>query len=133
MDINIVTRVLIGGICYGAWLLILRASNISSPWVLFAAGIGCLFVGSFGAGNCGKERLWVFGLAFLAGMVGAIGTKSIEPLISNKDLSLLWIPSLTAIQLVTTALGAIIFFGDVLTFKKAWGMIIVIAGAFLLV
>ena len=133
MDINIVTRVVLGGICYGAWLLILRASNISSSRVLFAAGIGCLFVGSFGAGNCGKEKLWVFLLAFLAGTVGAIGTKSIEPLISNKNLSLLWIPSLTAIQLVTTALGAIIFFGDALTMKKFCGMKIVIIGAFLLV
>ena len=70
-------------------------------------------------------------MAFLAGTVGALGTKLIEPLIANKNLSLLWIPSMTAIQLVTTVLGAVIFFGDTLTLKKAFGLALIIAGAFI--
>ena len=136
MDISKLVWPVIAGLCFGTWPLIMKSSGLNAIMASFVLTVVSLMVYlPFLKGGFDQAALLKTGviLAVVAGLLNGIGTIAFQRMVGAKDLEISQVVLMVVIiQIVITAAGGSLFYHELFTIKKAFGVVAAGLAAYLL-
>ncbi len=126
----------IAGLCFGIWPLIMKSSGFNATMASFVLTVVSLLVylpllkTNFDATAFLKIGML---LAVASGLLNGIGTVAFQKMVGAKGMEITQgVLIVIMIQVVITAAGGRLFYGDLFTAKKILGILAAVIAAYLL-
>lgn len=136
MDTSKLLWPVIAGLCFGTWPLIMKSSGLNAIMASFVLTVVSLLVYlPFLKSGFDQASLLKVGviLAVVAGLLNGIGTIAFQKMIGGKEMDISQVVLMVIIiQIVITAAGGRLFYGDIFTVKKVFGIVAAGFAAYLL-
>ncbi len=136
MDTSKLMWPVMAGLCFGIWPLIMKSSGLNAIMAAFVlTTVSLLVYLPFLKGSFDQAALFRTGviLAVVAGLLNGIGTIAFQRMIGAKDLEISQVVLMVIIiQIVITAAGGRLFYHELFTIKKAFGVVAAGCAAYLL-
>lgn len=136
MDISKLIWPVTAGLCFGIWPLIMKSSGLNAIMAAFVlTAVSLLVYIPFLKGSFDQAALLKTGiiLAIVSGLLNGIGTIAFQKMVGAKDMDITQVVLMVIIiQVVITAVGGRLFYGDLFTVKKAGGIFAAGLAAYLL-
>lgn len=124
---NVLFLAFLSGLCFAAWPVVMRATNLDSVWVaiLISFGASVFAIGVLLFRGEVVVPLWKkLSIGLIAGVINGIGFILYSKLIATKSVQLSIALPLVAVTLVIfTAAAGFIIYKEPMTLKKAIGLI----------
>jgi len=127
--------ILVVALCWGGYPLLSRWSGYGGSrgaLILMLSGLLPIIVGSV-AGHGGEWPLWgALAKLIVAGLMMGVGLVAFVMLTTSAMDASISIPIVDVAMLLVSTLGAIVFFAEAVTLQKVLGIVLLLAGIFLL-
>ncbi len=133
MNYNTLFSCVLAGLCFGGWQLVMRASGLKDPMLAaFLLNIATVitFI-PFMRGRIDVTTLFSYGvvLALIAGLINGFGHVVFQRLVLAREEELVRFGAVVpAIVVLVSVAGAVAFYGEILSGKKIFGVVLVLAG-----